>query len=83
MGEYSALVAAEALDFATAVRLVKRRGELMDAAVPAGEGGMAAVLGLSAEQIAELCQQSHAISFYIRILNHDHDFIEELINRFF
>lgn len=61
LGEYSALVAAEALDFATAVRLVKRRGELMDAAVPAGEGGMAAVLGLSAEQIAELCQQVSAV----------------------
>ncbi|ASP39879.1 [acyl-carrier-protein] S-malonyltransferase [Bacterioplanes sanyensis] len=57
LGEYSALVAAGAVDFATAVRLVKRRGELMDAAVPAGEGGMAAVLGLSEEQIDTLCQQ--------------------------
>ncbi|GGY42108.1 malonyl CoA-acyl carrier protein transacylase [Bacterioplanes sanyensis] len=57
LGEYSALVASEAVDFATAVKLVKRRGQLMDAAVPAGQGGMAAVLGLSEEQIQELCQQ--------------------------
>jgi len=46
LGEYSALVAADAISFADAVRLVKRRGQLMDAAVPAGQGGMAAVLGL-------------------------------------
>ena len=55
LGEYSALVAANALDFADAVRLVKKRGQLMDAAVPAGQGGMAAVLGLSEEQIADVC----------------------------
>lgn len=55
LGEYSALVAAGALDFSDAVRLVKKRGQLMDAAVPAGQGGMAAVLGLSEEQIADVC----------------------------
>lgn len=56
LGEYSALVAADAIDFADAVRLVRRRGELMEEAVPAGKGGMAAVLGLTDEQIASVCE---------------------------
>ena len=55
LGEYSALVAAGSIDFADAVRLVRRRGELMEAAVPDGKGGMAAVLGLDNEQIAQVC----------------------------
>ncbi len=54
LGEYSALVAAGALDFAEAVRLVRRRGELMQQAVPVGEGAMAAVLGLDAGAVAEV-----------------------------
>lgn len=57
LGEYSALVASGAVDFAVATRLVRKRGELMEAAVPDGQGGMAAVLGLDVEQIEELCQQ--------------------------
>ncbi|MBE0483980.1 MAG: ACP S-malonyltransferase [Bacterioplanes sp.] len=60
LGEYSALVAAKAIDFADAVRLVKRRGELMEAAVPAGQGGMAAILGLDDEQIVAVCQAASA-----------------------
>jgi [acyl-carrier-protein] S-malonyltransferase len=55
LGEYSALVAAGALDFAEAVRLVGVRGELMQAAVPSGAGGMAAVLGLDEAQVTECC----------------------------
>jgi [acyl-carrier-protein] S-malonyltransferase len=46
LGEYSALVAAGSLDFADALRLVRRRGELMQEAVPVGVGAMAAILGL-------------------------------------
>src|SRR5207249_11986281 len=46
LGEYSALVVAGALSFADAVRLVRRRGELMQEAVPVGTGAMAAILGL-------------------------------------
>jgi [acyl-carrier-protein] S-malonyltransferase len=46
LGEYSALVAAGVLTFADALRLVRRRGELMQAAVPVGQGAMAAILGL-------------------------------------
>ena len=55
LGEYSALVAAEVLSFADAVRLVERRGQLMQQAVPEGQGAMAAILGLGDEQIIELC----------------------------
>ncbi|TVV43878.1 ACP S-malonyltransferase [Thalassolituus sp. C2-1] len=60
LGEYSALVAADAIDFADAVRLVKKRGELMEAAVPAGQGGMAAVLGLEEDQIRAVCAEASA-----------------------
>ncbi len=55
LGEYSALVAAEALDFADAVRLVAERGRLMQAAVPKGAGAMAAILGLDDDQVRAAC----------------------------
>ncbi|HEX5760234.1 MAG TPA: ACP S-malonyltransferase [Thermoanaerobaculia bacterium] len=58
LGEYSALVAAGALPFAAALRLVRRRGELMQAAVPVGEGAMAAVLGLDAAAVAEVAAEA-------------------------
>ena len=56
LGEYSALVASGALDFADAVTLVKRRAELMQEAVPAGAGAMAAILGLDDDQVRAACQ---------------------------
>lgn len=55
LGEYSALVAAGALDFANAVTLVHERGKLMQAAVPTGEGAMAAILGLDDAVVEECC----------------------------
>ena len=55
LGEYSALTAAGALDFAAAVRLVHERGKLMQEAVPAGEGAMAAILGLDDDAVAACC----------------------------
>ena len=55
LGEYSALTCAGALAFADAVRLVRRRGELMQEAVPRGEGAMAAILGLDDEAIGAAC----------------------------
>lgn len=55
LGEYSALVCAESLDFADALRLVRRRGQLMQAAVPAGEGAMAAIIGLEDDAVRTLC----------------------------
>jgi len=57
LGEYTALVCADALDFATAVDLVRFRGEVMQSAVPVGEGAMAAVLGLDDEQVDKACRQ--------------------------
>jgi [acyl-carrier-protein] S-malonyltransferase len=56
LGEYSALVAAGALSLSEASRLVRRRGELMQEAVPAGEGAMAAILGIGVEKVAEACE---------------------------
>ncbi len=58
LGEYSALVCAQALDFAEAVALVAERGRLMQEAVPAGEGAMAAVLGLEDDRVREVCAQA-------------------------
>lgn len=58
LGEYSALVAADALDFDDAVRLVRLRAEAMQSAVPAGEGGMAAVLGLEDADIVAACAEA-------------------------
>ncbi|WP_416885296.1 ACP S-malonyltransferase [Marinospirillum sp.] len=55
LGEYSALVCSGALDFADGLRLVRKRGELMQAAVPQGKGAMAAILGLGAEEIEQAC----------------------------
>ena len=56
LGEYAALVCAEAMDFREAVRLVARRGELMQEAVPQGEGAMAAILGLADEAVEAVCR---------------------------
>src|SRR6267142_670446 len=57
LGEYSALVAAGALGFADAVRAVRERGRLMQAAVPAGTGAMAALIGLELAQVQEICDE--------------------------
>ena len=58
LGEYSALVAAGAMAFSDAVKLARRRGSYMQAAVPAGEGAMAAILGLSPSDVAEVCKKA-------------------------
>ncbi len=55
LGEYSALVAAGAIPFSDAVHTVHLRGRFMQEAVPLGEGGMAAVIGLDPEKIVEIC----------------------------
>ena len=57
LGEYSAYVSAGTLSFADAVRAVRLRGRYMQQAVPAGEGAMAAILGLDAELIRVICEQ--------------------------
>ena len=55
LGEYSAHVAAGTLSFAEAVRTVRNRGKYMQEAVPAGQGGMAAVLGMAIDQLEQVC----------------------------
>ncbi|MEX2207595.1 MAG: ACP S-malonyltransferase [Myxococcota bacterium] len=57
LGEYSALVAAGGLPLGEAVRLVRRRGALMQEAVPEGEGAMAAVLGLDPAEVTRICAE--------------------------
>ncbi|MBM7094137.1 ACP S-malonyltransferase [Bacillus sp. H-16] len=65
LGEYSALVAAEALPFSEAVKAVRRRGQLMEEAVPSGQGSMAAVLGMEREEVdritAEVSETAGAV----------------------
>ncbi len=57
LGEYSALVAADVLNFQDAVLLVHKRGQFMQEAVPVGEGGMAAIIGLADEVIVDACEK--------------------------
>ena len=57
LGEYSALVVAGALSFADAVRVVRRRGELMQDAVPVGVGAMAAVMGMDLAVVEKVCAE--------------------------
>lgn len=61
LGEYSALTCAGALEFADAVKLVRLRGELMEAAVPRGQGAMAAVMGLQDEEVVACCETTSGV----------------------
>ncbi len=69
LGEYSALVAAGALKFQDAVLLVHKRGQFMQEAVPVGEGGMAAVIGLADEVIVEACEKASASAGAVQAVN--------------
>jgi len=68
LGEYSALVAAKSLDYFEAVKLVRKRAELMQSAVPSGTGAMAAIIGLDDEKVIEICNQSN-ISGVVEAVN--------------
>jgi [acyl-carrier-protein] S-malonyltransferase len=57
LGEYTALVASNSINFFDAIQLVRKRGELMQAAVPSGTGSMAAILGLDDALVIEICQK--------------------------
>jgi len=61
LGEYTALVASGSLSFFDAVKLVKKRAELMQAAVPSGLGSMAAILGLDDVKVVEICSISNKL----------------------
>ncbi len=58
LGEYSALVCAEAMSFADAVRIARARGTYMQEAVPQGQGAMAAVMGMSVPDVEQLCKDA-------------------------
>src|SRR6478672_3124183 len=58
LGEYTANVAAGTFSFADAVRIVRRRGQYMQEAVPVGTGSMAAILGLDAETVVRACEEA-------------------------
>jgi [acyl-carrier-protein] S-malonyltransferase len=70
LGEYTALVAAGALDFPAAVKLVAERGRIMQSAVPEGQGMMAAVMGLDAESLESICKQAQDLG-YVSIANYN------------
>lgn len=70
LGEYSALVAADAINFEEAVALVKKRGRYMQEAVPAGIGEMAAIIGLSIEKINEALKEASSFGV-VEIANYN------------
>ena len=57
LGEYSALIASQSLSFEDCLKIVKKRAELMQNAVPEGEGGIAAIIGLNQSEIANICEE--------------------------
>lgn len=69
LGEYSALVAAGALDFATAVRLVHERGKAMGASYPAGAGAVVVILGLEREVVQKTCQEIADAQSHVQVSN--------------
>ncbi|AJY76527.1 ACP S-malonyltransferase [Paenibacillus beijingensis] len=69
LGEYSALVAAGALSFTDAVRIVRARGEFMEQAVPGGQGAMAAVLGAERDALSALCASVSAETGAVELAN--------------
>jgi [acyl-carrier-protein] S-malonyltransferase len=69
LGEYSALVAAEAISFADAVKTVRARGQFMEEAVPAGVGAMAAVLNLDREALHAVCEEVTASGHPVQLAN--------------
>jgi [acyl-carrier-protein] S-malonyltransferase len=70
LGEYSALVASSAIRFEDAVRLVRKRGEYMQSATPAGSGSMLAIIGLDKDKISKMCEKIKDIG-KVEISNHN------------
>lgn len=69
LGEYSALAAAGALETEAAVRTVRKRGQFMEEAVPAGQGSMAAVLGMEREALKAVCAQASEEAGTVELAN--------------
>jgi [acyl-carrier-protein] S-malonyltransferase len=71
LGEYAALVCADALDLADAARLVQARGQLMQQTVPLGQGAMAAIVGLTDEQVQQLCLEASTDTHVVSPANYN------------
>ncbi len=71
LGEYTALVCSEALNFEDAIRLVALRGRFMQEAVKAGEGAMAAILGLDNEIVRTLCEETATLTEIVAPANYN------------
>lgn len=69
LGEYSALVAADALSFADAVKIVRARGQFMEEAVPAGQGAMSAVLNMDRNALHTVCEEVTASGHPVQLAN--------------
>jgi len=69
LGEYSALCAAGAFSFTEAVRVVRSRGQFMEEAVPAGQGAMAAVLGMERQALHQVCADVSAAGYPVQLAN--------------
>ncbi|WCK53015.1 ACP S-malonyltransferase [Aneurinibacillus sp. Ricciae_BoGa-3] len=69
LGEYSALVAAGALNFKDAVQIVRARGQYMEDAVPAGQGAMSAILGMERGPLAEICGEVADSGYPVQLAN--------------
>ena len=61
LGEYTALVASGSLDFSEGIKLVRKRAELMQSAVPEGTGAMAAILGLDDDKVVQICANANGV----------------------
>lgn len=70
LGEYSALVASSAIKFEDAVKLVRKRGEYMQSATPAGTGSMLAIIGLEKDEISKMCEKI-SDNGIVEIANHN------------
>jgi len=70
LGEYSAMVASSAIKFEDAVKLVRKRGEYMQSATPAGFGSMLAIIGLEKDEISKMCEKINDIGV-VEISNHN------------
>ncbi len=69
LGEYTALVASEAMDFRDAVWIVRKRGEYMQSAVPLGVGAMSAIIGLQKREVEKICREASVNGFIVAPAN--------------
>jgi [acyl-carrier-protein] S-malonyltransferase len=71
LGEYAALVCADVINFEHAVKLVAKRGQLMQNTIPLGQGAMAAVIGLDDDQVNQICADSSTATEQVSVANYN------------